>query len=67
MLLGRTNSLDDLYHLDAALYRSLTNLKRFVFQEKGNVEDLDLYFDVSHNLSVPIHRIIVMCFTCFVD
>lgn len=45
MLLGRTNSLDDLYHLDAALYRSLTNLKRFVFQEKGNMEDLDLYFD----------------------
>ena len=53
VLLGRTNSLDDLYHLEAELYRSLMNLKRYVFQEKGSVDELDLFFDV---------RIVVVCF-----
>lgn len=61
VLLGRTNSLDDLYHLDASLYRSLMNLKRFVFHEHGNVEDLDLHFDVSNTLLYVYFLCLISC------
>jgi hypothetical protein len=44
-LLGRKNSLDDLFYLDEDLYRGLMKLKHFA-NEGGDVESLDLYFTV---------------------
>jgi len=55
MLLGRTNQLDDLYHLDAVLYQSLLGLKSQVKLGKDDIGKLDLYFTVSH------HFILTLC------
>jgi hypothetical protein len=45
-LLDRKNAVDDLYYLDEQLYRSLMQLKHFA-NAGGDVESLELYFEVS--------------------
>lgn len=45
-LLGRSNSIDDLYSLDEQMYRSLMQLKIFAF-DGGNLDDLELFFEVN--------------------
>jgi len=47
ILLGRTNSFDDLYYLDSQLYQSLVQLKKFA-NEGGNIDSLELYFETSY-------------------
>jgi len=46
VLLGRTNSLDDLYLLDEQLYRSLMQLKHYA-NDGGDVESLELFFETA--------------------
>jgi hypothetical protein len=45
ILLGRQNSLDDLYYLDEQLYKSLMQLKHFS-NSGGDLDPLELFFEV---------------------
>ncbi|KAJ1422048.1 hypothetical protein B484DRAFT_332494 [Ochromonadaceae sp. CCMP2298] len=44
-LLGHTNALDDLFHLDETMHRSLMQLKHHA-NAGGDIESLELYFEV---------------------
>eukprot|EP00597_Dinobryon_sp_UTEXLB2267_P010571 CAMPEP_0170101272 /NCGR_PEP_ID=MMETSP0020_2-20130122/2160_1 /TAXON_ID=98059 /ORGANISM="Dinobryon sp., Strain UTEXLB2267" /LENGTH=1091 /DNA_ID=CAMNT_0010324337 /DNA_START=453 /DNA_END=3728 /DNA_ORIENTATION=- len=46
LLLGRTNSFDDLYYLDEQMYRSLVNLRQFA-SSGGDIKSLELFFESS--------------------
>eukprot|EP01036_Dinobryon_divergens_P023528 gene23528-31881_t len=48
ILLGRSNSLDDLCYLDEQLHRSLLQLRQFA-AEGGNLESLELFFEASRS------------------
>lgn len=45
-LLDRKNAIDDLYHLDEQLYRSLMQLKHHA-NSGGDLDSLELFFEVS--------------------
>lgn len=57
ILLGRSNSLDDLCYLDEQLHRSLLQLRQFA-AEGGNLESLELFFEV-----MELPRNLVLCYS----
>jgi hypothetical protein len=67
-LLDRKNAVDDLYYLDEQLYRSLMQLKHFA-NAGGDVESLELYFEVSFPLFLCVNLCIFynLWYACRLD
>eukprot|EP01040_Poterioochromonas_malhamensis_P001984 gene1984-2120_t len=55
LLLGRVNEIDDLYHYDVQVYRSLMDLKRRAAKGE-DISLLDLYFEVTRQFYGQVYN-----------